>query len=253
MYSLYKADLPKNKLIIYLHGGALIFGNRNDIDHKFINLFNDKGFDFLSIDYPLAPYASIKEMILHIENIIRDFLKDKNYTNISLFGRSSGAFLAFRIISRKKILFDNFLCFYGYDSFDYSSLKAENSYYKDNYPIKDFPIKKEDLYLSTYASDLLSDRYLFYIYLRQNALWLNYIKDYDKFKRLEEEKLKDFPKTYMVSSIYDPDVSYDIMKNIYRKIPVSKFKTLYYQAHDFDREYNENNRKIYEEMIEFIS
>ncbi len=49
----YPTDETNAPLIMYIHGGGLIWGTREDVHKEQIALYNQHGFHFCSIDYRL--------------------------------------------------------------------------------------------------------------------------------------------------------------------------------------------------------
>ena len=61
-----KADLFQNAgdsrlkpVIVWIHGGGLIFGSRTDIPEEQLKLYLNAGFSLVSIDYRLAPETKL--------------------------------------------------------------------------------------------------------------------------------------------------------------------------------------------------
>ena len=54
--TLYKSSRNRKDItILYLHGGGLLYGIKDDLPEIYINKFLDSGYDILLLDYPLAP------------------------------------------------------------------------------------------------------------------------------------------------------------------------------------------------------
>ncbi len=52
---IYINDIKEAPVIVFIHGGALIWGSRQDINPKQIEMYKKAGFSIVSIDYRLAP------------------------------------------------------------------------------------------------------------------------------------------------------------------------------------------------------
>ena len=111
---------PKAK-ILYFHGGGLLYGSRNDLPQKHLELLTQAGYEILAFDYPLAPSADI-EMILDdvCASINNSCENDVEFTKgilpYFLWGRSAGAYLcliaaASGMLSRPP---EGILSYYGY-------------------------------------------------------------------------------------------------------------------------------------------
>ncbi len=98
--TLYSSDDYKDKpTILYLHGGGLLYGHRDDLLQVYIELILNKGYNLLSLDYPLAPEANLKEILRSVyetvEALINSMFDTMGLTNNNylIFGRSAGAYL----------------------------------------------------------------------------------------------------------------------------------------------------------------
>lgn len=102
--NLFRAKLSRrNVTILYFHGGGLLYGVRDDLPEIYIHTFLNSGYDFLTLDYPLAPESkldvilasSYQEILYYLNNHNGVFgLENKEYL---LFGRSAGAYLCFML------------------------------------------------------------------------------------------------------------------------------------------------------------
>lgn len=82
-------EAPQRGDIVYLHGGGLLFGTRDDLPAYHLEQLTRAGFRVLALDYPLAPNAKLPQ-------ILEDILCSVNTAArqpYALFGRSSGAYL----------------------------------------------------------------------------------------------------------------------------------------------------------------
>ena len=58
-----KADIPQKAVILYFHGGGLVYGSREDLPDFHIETLTNAGFTIISFDYPLAPESKIDNTI----------------------------------------------------------------------------------------------------------------------------------------------------------------------------------------------
>ena len=90
--------------IVYLHGGGLLYGDRNDLPQHYIDMICDAGYTLICLDYPLAPEYALPQCIEAIEGALAELtqavLPAHGCSRYVLFGRSSGAYLALLLAKR---------------------------------------------------------------------------------------------------------------------------------------------------------
>src|SRR5699024_8839754 len=67
----YKTHQEKAPLILFFHGGGLIWGTRHDMKEEQIELYTENGYNVLTVDYRLAPESKLP----NIMNDIKDALQ----------------------------------------------------------------------------------------------------------------------------------------------------------------------------------
>src|SRR5579859_5295717 len=68
----YRTDDEKMRpVVVWIHGGALIMGNRNSVPKNLLDLCRAEGFALVSLDYRLAPEVKVPEIISDIEDALR--------------------------------------------------------------------------------------------------------------------------------------------------------------------------------------
>lgn len=90
-------------MILYIHGGALIFGARSWLSSDQIIYFRQAGFSIVNIDYRLAPETGFEEIIQDIRDAIT-WIRTKaiewydfDVSNIAVMGSSVGGYLGLLI------------------------------------------------------------------------------------------------------------------------------------------------------------
>ena len=98
-------------VLLYFHGGGLLYGNREDLPEKHLHTFTEKGYVIAAMDYPLAPAVTlpgILEDVLDSVNRYEEVLTAAGLVTEDgtqnafmpgvipyfLWGRSAGAYLA---------------------------------------------------------------------------------------------------------------------------------------------------------------
>src|SRR5699024_5830736 len=120
-----KNQNPKG-IIIYFHGGGLIFGQPNDLPQDYIDILSES-YHLIMVSYRLAPES-------HIDTIIEDARSNYDhlkslYPSLSCitFGRSAGSFVSMLFARHRKV--DGIIDFSGYARVHvHAFLKPNNQY-----------------------------------------------------------------------------------------------------------------------------
>lgn len=204
-----KADVYKagnsSPAIVFIHGGGLIWGSRNDIIPKQVQMYHDAGFTVISIDYRLAPETKLEPIIEDIKDALKwvknegPKLFDIDPNKIAVVGSSAGGFLSLMTGT-----FDDkpnaIVSFYGYADL-----------------VGDWTLKPSDFYLNkptvsrheAYGivgdkpiSESKLDRFLFYLYCRQKGNWMREISGLDMI--FGKNKLRSLCPINNISNEYPP-------------------------------------------------
>jgi len=262
---LFRAENPrKNVTIIYFHGGGLLYGARNDLPEVYINKFLNSGYDFLALDYPLAPESTLdvilsstfEALYFYLENHDRIFkLRNNKYI---LFGRSAGAYLTFmmcdRLIKKASIMPAALISFYGYTRLDNVQFNTPSRYYNRLARISSEAIEKI-ISSAPVTYGPMELRFSLYIKARQDGTWIDRLcgKEDPVNYSLDDEVMKTFPPAILAAATLDPDVPYKFSKTLSRLIPHSHLITIYKEVHDFDREISDTSGpSTYEEIIKWL-
>lgn len=243
-YTLWKTKDSVSTVLIYFHGGGLIYGTRNDIPFALTKIFLKKKIEVIAIDYPLAPNSSLNSIL---ETILQSFLelyktiiKPQNF-NYMLCGRSAGGFIMFwltnQILKLKQIKNPTkIINFYGYyDLNDINKVKK----------LSNKVISKEFI-RTTNITDFIHDdptlsRYVLYLYLVQKGdLQKAYaIKESEISKySISKDELKKFPPIFSSASVSDKEVPFRYSKSLKNLSQNNVFYPLYYLDHDFLKDIN---------------
>lgn len=93
--------------IVYLHGGGLLYGQRNDLPEPYVSLLLRHGYTLVCVDYPLAPQVGVSQINRCVRGLW-DAVTEACATNLGLSrfvvcGRSAGAYLALRLADNLRI------------------------------------------------------------------------------------------------------------------------------------------------------
>lgn len=217
-YGTYQEKAP---VVIYIHGGGLIWGTREEISEEMIKLYTDNGFSLFSIDYRLAPGTKLPEILKDIEDAIQWIQLEgpKQFSidpmKIAVVGSSAGGFLALStgtFTHKPRAI----VSLYGYGDLVGNWATSPSKFYcqKDT-------ISKELAYnlitdrIVTEAS--VEERFLFYVYARQNGVWIEEITGVNPLNNKEDlypfcpnrNVTKEFPPTLLLHGTKDTDVPYE--------------------------------------------
>ncbi|WP_346355561.1 alpha/beta hydrolase [Azotosporobacter soli] len=254
----------KNITVLYFHGGGLLYGTRDDLPTPYLQQFLAAGYDFLALDYPLAPEAPLPLILRSaFEALSFYFANRQDGFNLQneryiLFGRSAGAYLSLMLCA---LLLKNkttpplaVISLYGYARLDEPQFAAPSKFYNKLPPVPDETIAKIVLGApQTYGPIAL--RFSLYIKARQDGTWLKQLcgDENPANYSLDEATLAVFPPTFLAAATLDPDVPYRMSKTLSKQIPNARLLTLYREAHDFDRDTSdESGRFVYEEILSWL-
>lgn len=217
--------------IIWLHAGGLVFGNRGMLPPEQIELYIAAGYVIISIDYRLAPETKLK-------GILEDVQDAYNWVNskgpdqfgvdpdrLAVIGHSAGGYLAlmtgFSVSPRPKAL----VSFYGY-----GDITGEWCSRSDLHYTKESIVSPEIAYQGVGGSviagsqfiDFTDKRWLFYLFCRQQGLWLKETTGYDlttepgMFEQFCPVRhiTQDYPPTLLLHGDQDMDVSFELSKQM---------------------------------------
>lgn len=257
------ATATKEQTIIYLHGGGLIWGDRNDLPVEYIQQFLDNGYHFLAIDYPLAPETPLPEIYACTVRAVEWFCENFNdvlhltSNDYSLFGRSAGAYLALLLGNDHTLPCQpkRIISFYGYHSIQEPFYLSPSKQYQ-KYPAIPESMIKQMIQKKPLVSGPLETRYAIYIYCRQTGKWLDMVmpaKSNRESFSLSDDELKQLPPTFIAQSKNDQDVPYVIGVHLANTIPHADFFSVENLDHDFDKDSrNPVALQAYEAVIEWL-
>jgi acetyl esterase/lipase len=211
-------------VLLWIHGGALIMGDRGGLDRRVKRAFLKDGYAIVSIDYRLAPETKLPAIIedlrnayawLHIQGP-RLFAADTR--RIAVAGGSAGGYLTlmagFCVKPRPAAL----VSFWGYGDIAGDWYIKPSQFYRKQ-PL----VAKEDAWKGVRGTPVTGrergDRGpgRFYLYCRQQGLWTTNVSGFDP--RTQDRSLtpycpvrnvtKDYPPTLLVHGTRDTDVPFE--------------------------------------------
>jgi len=206
--------------VLWIHGGALIMGNRGGINTTQLRRYVDAGFTVVAIDYRLAPETKLPEILTDVEDAYR-WVKERGPSlfqidpgRVGVVGHSAGGYLTltagYRWHPRPRAL----VAFYGYGDIAGGWYSRPDPYYSKQPAIPDdvawSQVGKREI------SETSGDRDKFYLYTRQHGLWPKLVagldpdtqnKAFDPYCPLRNIT-PEYPPTLLLHGDKDTDVPY---------------------------------------------
>lgn len=209
-------------VLVWIHGGALIMGNREQVDKRFRKEFAGNGVILVSIDYRLAPETYLPEIIADVEDAFR-FVRERgpelfhaDPSRIVVAGGSAGGYLTltagFRVKPRPVAL----VALYGYGDLLAPWYNEPSPHPRHNREkvTKDEALSQVSGKPIAFDRDRIGNGGKYYVYLRQQGMWPLGVsgwdpkKEPDKFTPFMPRKnvTSDYPPTFMIHGDKDTDV-----------------------------------------------
>ncbi len=196
----------KLPVVIYIHGGGLIFGSReNQPPSPLREALIDAGYVVAAIDYRLVPDALADKIAIDVEDACK-WVRNKgpqlfgiDPNNITVMGGSAGGYLTLLMGCRLNPVPKALVSFSGYGDIRWLTQPKINPVPEPIPPYQGKP------------------GWDFYVYCRNYGLWLNKVTGLDPAKDINSIKLlcpaenikKSYPRTLLVHSQADDDVPYE--------------------------------------------
>ncbi len=220
---IYRLDDARNRpAIVWIHGGALISGNRANLHPLQLQKYLNAGFNVISIDYRLAPETKLKFIIEDLRDAF-DWVRTQGPSlagidrdRVVVVGHSAGGYLALMsgvcVKPRPKAI----VAFYGY-----GDIAGEWYSRPDPFYCQKPAVPKAEAYAAV-GHGVISEtgapeRFRFYLYCRQNGLWPKEVAGHDPDKDSKafvpfcpiRNVTKKYPPTLLLHGDHDTDVPYE--------------------------------------------
>lgn len=255
-------EIASQQSILYFHGGGLIYGERNDLPEEYIQVFTRAGYDFITMDYPLAPESNLDEILkVCVEQVVWFQNKgievlDLEHSDFILFGRSAGAYIALWVAHHLDNKPKGIISLYGYYKLTDASFTVPSQHYLQFARVSESAARaltKEEPAVSFKRNQ----RYPIYLYARQTGNWMGILTDGDrdmaKEFSLTQENLTELPPTFLAHAEHDPDVPSRQSKMMAQHIPAATLKTFNLEEHDFDRTHPDSyGASLYDDILAWL-
>lgn len=267
-------DTTPNPAIIWVHGGALMFGSRADIPAEQLKLYLKAGYSVISIDYRLAPETKLPEIIKDVidgiewtRNIGRALL-NIDTAHIFVVGQSGGAYLALMSGYLMRDPPQGIVSFYGYGTIQGDWYNKPDSFYRT----KNLITKENATKLirdSTITTCSVQDRLDLYIYSRQKGLWPQLVTSHNPKKEARwfnkycpiKNMYSNYPPVLLIHGDKDLDVPFEESVSMDKKLTKEKVKHQFIRMKNYGHLFdifegglsNPDVKKTFAEVITFLN
>ena len=199
--------------IIWIHGGALIFGTRSSIPEEQLEYYLNAGYTVIAIDYRLAPETKLPGILEDLEDAYAWVVSEGpqlygiDPDRIVVIGHSAGGYLTLMAGFRTKPAPRALVSFYGYGEVKRPWYSEPDSFYCQR------PAISNELAYQSIGDSILSgaqvrtedyNRGNFYLYCRQHGLWPLMVAGKDPHKN--QQWFRQYESLYNISSTYPPTI-----------------------------------------------
>jgi acetyl esterase/lipase len=205
----YASHLERNQPVaVWIHGGALIMGDRRGIDRALLGDLLRARYPVISIDYRLAPETKLPEILDDIRDAFAwirgqgPMILGRNVDRLAVLGGSAGGYLTlatgYLIEPRPAAL----VSFWGYGDIAGPWYSRPDAFYRRQ------PLVTEAEARSSVGTEPLAEpaaknsRFRYYLYCRQNGLWPKEVTGHDP--DAESDAFNAFCPVRNVSAQYPP-------------------------------------------------
>ncbi len=217
-------DGTPQPVVMWIHGGALIFGHREGIAPHEVAMFLGAGYTVVSIDYRLAPEAKLRGIIEDVQDAYRwvrtsgPELFGADADRVAVMGGSAGGYLTLLAGACFEPRPSALVSVAGYCDITGPWYSSPDAFYRQQ-PI----VPKQKAYEAVGGQEAAwnetqgSERWSFYLYCRQQGLWPREVAGYDPHTEPEafdpycpvRNITADYPPTLLVHGDKDTDVPYE--------------------------------------------
>ena len=218
-------DNVKRKVVVWIHGGALINGHRAGVSRRVKKMMLDAGYALVSIDYRLAPETKLPGIMEDLEDAFAWIRKkgpelfNVDTRKIAVMGGSAGGCLTLTSGYRAKPRPTVLVSLWGYGDLIGDWYSKPSPHRRHNFR----KISKEQAYAQVAGPPVSDSRDrkgnggMFYVYCRQQGIWPKEVSGWDPHKESKKffpymavkNVTPEFPPTMLIHGTKDTDVPYE--------------------------------------------
>jgi acetyl esterase/lipase len=218
----YRAAGPgPHPAILYLHGGALIFGARAWISEAEVEVYLNAGYTVVTADYRLAPETKLETILEDVQDAYQWLVQQGptlfniDPSRIAVIGPSAGGYLTLlmghRVMPRPRAL----VSFYGYGDIVGDWYSCPDPYYSMQPRVSE--AEARCVVGTAPLAGSGGERFTFYLYTRQNGAWAKEVAGHDPAREPDwftpycplRNVDADYPPTVLIHGDQDTDVPCD--------------------------------------------
>ncbi|ALX48499.1 alpha/beta hydrolase [Lentibacillus amyloliquefaciens] len=265
----YSTEEKNAPLIVYIHGGGLIWGSREDMHKEQIKRYQEAGFNVCSIDYRLAPETKLPDITKDIGDMLQ-WLHDEgrktydfNADKIAVTGSSAGGYLALlsgTLPVKPKVI----VSFYGYGNIQGDWYTKPSPHFLKMTKVPE-NLAKQLIQHKPVSEAPIERRYAIYLYCRQQGKWIDYVTSWNPGINADALSMycpvenidADFPATLLLHGDADKDVPYQESVNMHEALSnagiTTELITIPNGEHSFDENMeNPTVTKAFDQVISFF-
>ena len=249
----YAVNVKKAPLVIFIHGGGLIWGTSNDMKKAQRDFYLNAGYNVYSIEYRLAPESKLPDIIRDIKDCMKWIYElgakelDFDPENVAIVGSSAGGYLALTTGTFEAYRPKAIVSFYGYGNILGSWYTTPSRHFNKMTKVPE-KLAQQLIQKSPTASAPIEQRYAIYLFCRQQGKWLDYVTGLDPV--IYRDHLRPFcpvdqideayPPTLLLHGDADEDVPYEESVQMHKALQQhnieSELITIKDGKHTFDYE-----------------
>lgn len=271
-----KADVyrpPDNRVrpvILWIHGGALIFGDRTKIRAVQLARYLKEGFVVVCIDYRLAPETKLPGIIEDLQDAYRwvrtqgPLLFHCDSKRVAVVGHSAGGYLTLSAGYQCEPPPRALVSFYGYGDITGAWYSRPDPFYSKE-PAVSAEKARQSVGNTIVTEGEEEQRWFFYLYCRQQGLWPKEVGGWDPEKEPSrfapycpvQNVRSNYPPTLLLHGDHDTDVPFQQSELMARELERHHIKHRLIRiqggAHGFDGNPNDPQAAAaFEQAIAFL-